>query len=91
MVQESVYSQIVDSRGSGSNIAGPGPHSYITTVSHADERSTDRSLDAGVHAATERDPVMPCASITIVGNTGWMSVGIDHDTAGFAANAIRRC
>jgi len=22
-------------------------------------------------------------------NTGWVSVGIDHDTAGFAVNAIR--
>ena len=24
------------------------------------------------------------------GNTGWVSVGIDHDTASFAVNAIRR-
>jgi hypothetical protein len=26
----------------------------------------------------------------IAGNTGWVSVGIDHDTASFAVNAIRR-
>jgi Rhodopirellula transposase DDE domain len=26
----------------------------------------------------------------IAGNTGWVSVGVDHDTATFAVNAIRR-
>jgi hypothetical protein len=30
------------------------------------------------------------ASIDIAGNAGWVSVGIDHDTASFAVNAIRR-
>lgn len=43
---------------------------------------------------------MPCVQSTggrtpygvydIAGNTGWVSVGIDHDTASFAVNAIRR-
>ncbi len=27
----------------------------------------------------------------IAGNAGWVSLGIDHDTAAFAANAIRSC
>ena len=32
----------------------------------------------------------PYGVYDIVGNTGWVSVGIDHDTASFAVNAIRR-
>jgi len=32
----------------------------------------------------------PYGVYDIAGNTGWVSVGIDHDTAGFAVNAIRR-
>ena len=33
---------------------------------------------------------VPYGVYDIAGNTGWVSVGIDHDTASFAANAIRR-
>ena len=33
---------------------------------------------------------MPYGVYDIAGNTGWVSVGIDHDTASFAVNAIRR-
>ena len=33
---------------------------------------------------------VPYGVYDIAGNTGWVSVGIDHDTAGFAVNAIRR-
>lgn len=32
----------------------------------------------------------PYGVYDIAGNTGWVSVGIDHDTASFAVNAIRR-
>jgi Rhodopirellula transposase DDE domain len=33
---------------------------------------------------------VPYGVYDIAGNTGWVSVGIDHDTASFAVNAIRR-
>jgi hypothetical protein len=33
---------------------------------------------------------VPYGVYDIGGNTGWVSVGIDHDTASFAVNAIRR-
>ena len=33
---------------------------------------------------------MPYGVFDIAGNTGWVSVGIDHDTASFAVQAIRR-
>ena len=37
------------------------------------------------------EPVrVPYGVYDIAGNTGWVSVGIDHDTASFAVNAIRR-
>jgi hypothetical protein len=32
----------------------------------------------------------PYGVYDIAGNTGWVSVGIDHDTASFAVNNIRR-
>ena len=32
---------------------------------------------------------VPYGVYDIAGNTGWVSVGIDHDTASFAVNAIR--
>jgi transposase len=41
-----------------------------------------------------KDPALgravPYGIYDIAGNTGWVSVGIDHDTASFAVNAIRR-
>src|SRR3954471_12983770 len=33
---------------------------------------------------------VPYGVYDIAGNTGWVSVGVDHDTASFAVNAIRR-
>ena len=33
---------------------------------------------------------VPYGVYDISGNTGWVSVGVDHDTASFAVNAIRR-
>jgi hypothetical protein len=33
---------------------------------------------------------VPYGVYDIAGNTGWVTVGIDHDTASFAVNAIRR-
>src|SRR5262249_1139435 len=33
---------------------------------------------------------VPCGIYDIADNTGWVSVGINHDTACFAVNAIRR-
>lgn len=33
---------------------------------------------------------VPYGVYDIAGNTGWVSVGIDHDTASFAVNSIRR-
>jgi hypothetical protein len=33
---------------------------------------------------------VPYGVYDIAGNAGWVSVGIDHDTASFAVNAIRR-
>jgi hypothetical protein len=33
---------------------------------------------------------VPYGVYDIAGNTGWVSIGIDHDTASFAVNAIRR-
>jgi hypothetical protein len=32
---------------------------------------------------------VPYGVYDIAGNAGWVSVGIDHDTAAFATNAIR--
>ena len=32
---------------------------------------------------------MPCGVYDIADNKGWVSVGIDHDTAAFAVNTIR--
>ena len=33
---------------------------------------------------------VPYGVYDIAGNAGWVSVGIDHDTASFAVNTIRR-
>ena len=37
----------------------------------------------------ERGRAVPYGVYDIAGNAGWVSVGVDHDTAAFAANAIR--
>jgi transposase len=38
----------------------------------------------------ERGKVAPYGVYDLTANTGWVSVGIDHDTAGFAVESIRR-
>ena len=38
----------------------------------------------------ELGKVAPYGVYDIAANAGWVSVGIDHDTAEFAVNAIRR-
>ena len=38
----------------------------------------------------ELGKVAPYGIYDLTTNTGWVSVGIDHDTAAFAVNAIRR-
>ncbi len=38
----------------------------------------------------ERGKVAPYGIYDVAANTGWVSLGIDHDTAEFAVNAIRR-
>jgi len=38
----------------------------------------------------ERGKVAPYGIYDVAANTGWVSLGIDHDTAQFAVNAIRR-
>jgi Rhodopirellula transposase DDE domain len=43
-----------------------------------------------VRVIPELGRAAPYGIYDIAGNTGWVSVGIDHDTASFAVNAIRR-
>jgi Rhodopirellula transposase DDE domain len=33
---------------------------------------------------------VPCGVYDLTGNTGWVSVGTDHDTAPFAVESVRR-
>ena len=46
----------------------------------------DHAFFAGPHVRT----VVPYGIYDIAANTGWVNVGIDHDTAAFAAASIRR-
>jgi len=45
-----------------------------------------------VHDFVDKDlgKVAPYGIYDIAANMGWVSVGIDHDTAAFAVNSIRR-
>jgi hypothetical protein len=46
----------------------------------------DHSFFAGPHVET----VIPYGIYDMAGNTGWVNVGVDHDTAAFAVASIRR-
>jgi len=48
--------------------------------------------EVNVHDFVDKDlgKVAPYGIYDIAANAGWVSVGIDHDTAAFAVNSIRR-
>jgi len=41
-------------------------------------------------AIPELGRAAPCGVYDLAGNTGWVGVGVDHDTASFAVETIRR-
>jgi Rhodopirellula transposase DDE domain len=43
----------------------------------------------GKNLFATQTPAAPYGVYDFAGNVGWVSVGIDHDTAAFAVNAIR--
>lgn len=55
-------------------------------------RPKGKPEEVRVHDFLERElgKVIPYGVYDIVNNQGWVSVGIDHDTAQFATNSIRR-
>jgi hypothetical protein len=57
-----------------------------------DYRPKGRPLRVSTHdfMDPEKGKVVPYGIYDIADNSGWVSVGIDHDTAEFAVNAIRR-
>ncbi len=79
--------------------------SWTEGIGHRrDTRCGSRSLRAGREWHPKGEPAevrvhdfvipelgraVPYGLYDIAGNAGWVSVGIDHDTAGFAINAIR--
>lgn len=60
--------------------------------SGSDYRAAGRPDTVRVHdfVDPELGKVAPYGIYDIAANAGWVSVGIDHDTAAFAVNAIRR-
>jgi len=58
----------------------------------SDYRPQGRPIGVNVHdfADKELGKAIPYGVYDISANTGWVSVGVDHDTAEFAVNAIRR-
>ena len=58
----------------------------------SDYRATGCPDAVKVHDFVDKDlgKVSPYGIYDIAANAGWVSVGIDHDTAAFAVNAIRR-
>lgn len=58
----------------------------------SDYRASGRPDRVKVHdfVDPERGKVAPYGIYDVAANTGWVSLGIDHDTAEFAVNAIRR-
>ncbi|MGH6867537.1 MAG: ISAzo13 family transposase [Methylocella sp.] len=60
--------------------------------SGSDYRASGRPDQVKVHDFVDKDlgKVAPYGIYDIATNTGWVSLGIDHDTAQFAVNAIRR-
>lgn len=57
----------------------------------SDYRPVGRPRRVNVHDFVDKDlgKVVPYGVYDLAANTGWVSVGIDHDTAAFAVNAIR--
>ena len=57
-----------------------------------DYRPAGRPLRVSTHdfMDPEKGKVVPYGIYDIADNSGWVSVGIDHDTAEFAVNAVRR-
>lgn len=57
----------------------------------SDYRPAGRPRRVNVHDFADQDlgKVVPYGVYDLAANTGWVSVGIDHDTAQFAVNAIR--
>ena len=58
----------------------------------SDYRPTGCPDEVKVHDFVDKElgKVAPYGIYDIATNTGWVSVGIDHDTAAFAVNSIRR-
>lgn len=58
----------------------------------SDYRAMGCPDEVNVHDFVDKDlgKVAPYGIYDIAANAGWVSVGIDHDTAAFAVNAIRR-
>src|SRR5258707_13855632 len=58
----------------------------------SDYRPEGRPRRVNVHDFEDKalGKVVPYGVYDLTANTGWVSVGIDHDTARFAVNAIRR-
>jgi hypothetical protein len=58
----------------------------------SDYRPNGRPVPVKVHDFVDKDlgKVAPYGIYDIAANAGWVSVGIDHDTAAFAVNSIRR-
>ena len=53
------------------------------------ERGKPRRVEVHDFQDKEKGKVIPYGIYDVTANTGWVSVGIDHDTAEFAVNAIR--
>ena len=58
----------------------------------SDYRATGCPDKVKVHDFVDKDlgKVAPYGIYDLATNAGWVSVGIDHDTAAFAVNSIRR-
>jgi len=58
----------------------------------SDYRPQGRPIDVNVHDFADKQlgKAIPYGVYDIGANAGWVSVGVDHDTAEFAVNAIRR-
>jgi hypothetical protein len=58
----------------------------------SDYRPAGRPDDVKVHDFVDKEggKVAPYGIYDVAANAGWVSLGIDHDTAEFAVNAIRR-
>ena len=57
---------------------------------NGDPRTTLRRFASMTFKDKELGKAIPYGVYDVANNQGWVSVGIDHDTAQFAANSIRR-